>query len=78
MATYKFPQFNVEIIDPTVTVNLNTISDMAIDRLLSVDVLLNTDTASFGVRAENIPYIVTWEDEEVYVMVNEWLVQFEV
>jgi len=76
--TYKFPQFNIEIVNPTIEINLNTISDKAIDQLLGVDVLLTTDTASFGVRAEDMPYIGTWEDEEVEGMVNNWLVQFEI
>jgi hypothetical protein len=77
MATYKFPQFNVVIENPTISVNLNTISDMAIDQLLAVDVLLTTDTASFGIRAENMPYINTWDDSDVQEMVNNWLKQFE-
>lgn len=75
---YKFPQFNVAIENPTITVNLNTISDKALDQLLSVDVVLNTDSASFGVRAEDMPYVGTWEDSEVQDMVNNWLIQFEV
>jgi len=77
MAIYKFPQFNVEIENPTISVNLNTISDMAIDQLLAVDVLLTTDTASFGIRAENMSYINTWDDSEIEEMVNNWLKQFE-
>lgn len=76
--TYKFEQFKVEISNPIVVINLNTISDKAIDQLLSVDVLLTTDTASFGVRAEDMPYNETWEDSEVQGMVNNWLIQFEV
>ena len=75
---YKFPQFNVAIENPTITVNLNTIGDKAIDQLLGVDVLLTTETASFGVRAEDMPYVGTWEDDEVQGMVNNWLVQFEI
>ena len=78
MATYKFPQFQVEITDPTIEINLNTIGDKAVDKLLSVDVLLFTDTASFGVRAEDMPYSVTWEDADVPNMVNQWLSQFVV
>jgi hypothetical protein len=74
---YKFPQFNVAIENPTIIVNLNTINDKALDQLLGVDVLLTTDTASFGVRAEDMPYVGTWEDDEVQGMVNNWLVQFE-
>ena len=75
---YKFPQFNVGIENPTVTVNLNTIGDMALDQLLSVDILLTTDTASFGVRADSMPYVGTWDDEDVEGMTMKWLEQFEV
>lgn len=76
--TYKFTQFNVEISNPTIFVNLNTIQDKAIDKLLSVDVVLTTDTAEFGVTATDMPYIITWEDNEVEGMVMIWLQQFEV
>ena len=40
--TYKFPQFNVQIVNPTISINLNTISDKALDKLLGVSVLLST------------------------------------
>jgi hypothetical protein len=76
--TYKFPQFKVEISNPTISVNLNTIQDKAIDKLLSVDVVLTTDTAKFGVTANDMPYKDTWEDNEVEGMVVEWLTQFEI
>ena len=76
--TYKFPQFKVEIENPKISVNLNTIQDKAIDQLLSVDVLLTTDTAKFGVNANDMPYTDTWEDEEVEGMVAKWLKQFEI
>jgi hypothetical protein len=75
---YKFEQFKVEIVNPTIAVNLNTIHDKAIDKLLSVDITLETDTATFGVTAQDMPYVDTWEDSEVQGMVNEWLKQFEV
>jgi hypothetical protein len=75
---YKFPQFNVEINNPTIEVDLNTIGDRAIDKLLSVDVVLQTSSAKFGVRAEGMPYQTTWEDDSVYDMVIQWLVQFEI
>jgi hypothetical protein len=78
MKTYKFPQFKIEIINPTVTVDLNTISDKAIDKLLSVDVTLATDTATFGVRAIDMPYADTWNDDDIEGMVNKWLIQFEI
>jgi hypothetical protein len=76
--TYLFPQFNVEISNPTIFVNLNTIQDKAIDKLLSVDVVLTTDSAEFGVTASDMPYIITWEDDDVEAMVLNWLKQFEI
>jgi hypothetical protein len=76
--TYKFPQFKVEIENPKIFVNLNSIQDKAIDQLLSVDVVLTTDTAKFGVNANDMPYTDTWEDKEVEGMVAKWLKQFEI
>jgi hypothetical protein len=76
--TYKFPQFQVEITDPTISINLNTISDKAIYMLLGVDILLTTTSAQFGVRAENMPYVYTWDDADIPDMVNIWLAQFAV
>jgi hypothetical protein len=76
--TYKFPQFQVEITDPAISINLNTISDKALDKLLGVDVLLTTASAQFGVRAEDMPYTDTWDDADVPDMVNIWLTQYAV
>jgi hypothetical protein len=76
--TYKFEQFKVTITDPTIAINLNTIQDKAIDKLLSVDITLITDTATLGVTAIDMPYSSTWDDDDVAPMVNEWLIQFEV
>jgi hypothetical protein len=76
--TYKFPQFQVEITDPAIIINLNTISDKALDKLLGVDVLLTTASAQFGVRAEDMPYTDTWDDSDIPDMVNIWLAQYAV
>lgn len=76
--TYKFPQFKVEISNPTISVDLDTIQDKAISKLLSVGITLKTDSATFGVIAEDMPYLATWEDSDVEGMVAEWLRQFEV
>ena len=78
MATYKFPQFNIEIHNPITFINMNTSGDKAVDEVLSVDVILSTESSSFGVRAEDMPYVDTWEDSDVNNMVNDWLIQFEV
>jgi hypothetical protein len=74
---YKFPQFKVEIENPTINIDLDTIGDKAISKTLSVDILLTTESASFGVRAEDMPYTDTWEDSDVESMAMEWLTQFE-
>jgi hypothetical protein len=78
MATYKFEQFKVEIVNPTITINLNTIQDKAIDKLLSIDILLTTDSATFGVNANDMPYEYSWDDDDIPTMVNKWIEQFEV
>jgi hypothetical protein len=76
--TYKFEQFQVEITDPAIDINLNTIGDKALDKMLSVDVVLTTDTAQFGVRAEDMPYTETWDDSDIPDMVNIWLQKYAV
>lgn len=78
MAIYKFEQFKVEIVNPTITIDLNTIQDKAIDKLLSVDILLTTDTATFGVIANDMPYPYSWDDDDIQTMVDKWIEQFEV
>ena len=75
---YKFEQFKVEIEPTSIGVDLNTIRDKAIDKQLSVDILLISDSGKFGVTAENMPYVDSWSDEDVYGMVVEWLKQFEI
>ena len=76
MKKYKFPQFNVEIENPTIEINMNTIGDKAVDKLLSVDIILSTTTAKFGLRAEDMPYISTLEDSSIPEMVDNWLKNF--
>jgi hypothetical protein len=76
--TYKFPQFQVEITHPAISINLNTISDKAMDKLLGVDVLLTTAYAQFGVRAEDMRYTETWDDADIPNMVNIWLAQYAI
>jgi len=65
MATYKFPQFNVEIVDPTIEVI--TIHDTIAQKTCAVDVLLFTPTANFGVTLNGFTYVSDWNDEEVEI-----------
>jgi hypothetical protein len=76
MPTYKFPEFQVEITDPTVDILMNTIGDKAVDKLLSIDVVLTTTTAQFGVRLDDMPYDPTWDDADVPTMVDTKLQEY--
>lgn len=68
MATYKFPQFNVEITNPAVTVT--NVTDSINEKTCSVDVLLETDSASFGVNFQGFIYSNTWNDQDIIAWVN--------
>ena len=73
---YKFEQFNVEIINPTIEVvnvidNINT-------KTCNVDVLLTTDSAQFGVTLNGFTYSLTWDDQEVIDWVTIELEKYEV
>jgi hypothetical protein len=69
MATYKFEQFNVEITNPTVEVV--NVADAINQKTCSVDVVLTTDTATFGVNLQGFTYAETWTDEEIILWVND-------
>ena len=63
--TYKFPQFNVTITDPTIEVLV--IHDTIAKNTCSVDVLLTTETANFGITLDGFTYVSDWNDEQVEV-----------
>ena len=54
MAKYKFEQFNVEIDNPTISANKDSIRLQVNKNTISVDVTLQTDGAKFGVHLEDI------------------------
>lgn len=76
MATYKFPQFNVEIVNPTIQVV--TIHDTIAAKTCNVDVLLSTDTANFGVTLDGFTYVSDWNDSEVEVWTMVELSKYEI
>jgi hypothetical protein len=73
---YKFPQFNAEITDPTVTVQ--SVNDNLKEKTCSVDILLTTETAKFGVNLSGFEYETTWEDADIYAWVTVELEKFAV
>jgi hypothetical protein len=70
---YKFPQFNIEIEPTEIIVDLETIRDRAISKLLCVNVLLKTDTVTYCHTLEGIPYNETWSDEDVEQLALDFL-----
>jgi hypothetical protein len=76
MAMYKFEQFNVEIVNPTIEVQ--AVNDNIKQKVCAVDLLLTTDSAKFGVQLNGFTYAETWEDEDVYLWVENELKKYEV
>jgi len=77
MATYKFPQFNLEIIDPIV--NVEKVNDSILYQVCSADVILTTPSAVFGITFSGFSYDTTWDDQDIVDWVNNVeLPQYEV
>jgi len=68
MATYKFPQFNVEITDPLI--NVEKVNDSIMYHTCSVDVVLTTESAVFGVTFVGFTYVDTWDDADILAWVE--------
>lgn len=77
MATYKFPQWNVEITNPTVTVTV--VHDFIQDRVCNAEVVLSVPDANFGVTFMGYTYVSDWNDQDIITWVNDVeLPQYEV
>jgi hypothetical protein len=77
MATYKFPQWNVEITNPTVTVT--TVHDSIQEKVCSADVVLSVPDANFGVTFIGYTYTTDWNDQDIIDWVNNVeLPQYEI
>lgn len=63
--TYNFPQFNVEIVNPRISVI--TILDTISSKSCEVLVNLATDSTTFGVTLSGFTYTEDWNDSEVEV-----------
>ena len=74
--TYKFENWNIEIVDPLKQV-VNVIDNIE-NKTCNVDLLLTTDTAQFGVTLSGFTYQETWTDQEVRDWVAIELEKYEV
>lgn len=75
MATYKFDQFNIQIKDPTW--GICSVTDNY-DNTCVVDIILKTDSASFGISLSGFEYQDTWEDSDVFDFIPTKLKEYEV
>lgn len=69
--TYKFEQFNVEIVNPTIEVL--SVSDNIKQKTCAVSIQLTTDSAKFGVDLNGFTYLDTWEDADI----ENWVLNVE-
>ena len=74
--TYKFENWNIEIVDPLKQV-VNVIDNIE-NKTCNVDLLLTTDTAQFGVTLNGFTYSLTWDDQEIRDWVAIELQKYEV
>lgn len=75
---YKFPDFNVEIVNPTITVV--NVSDKIQLKYCVVSILLVDEIGTkFGFTfPELFTYANTWDDNEIDIWVNNELKNYEV
>ena len=80
MATYRFSQFNLDIVNPVVDANEDSISIQPTSNTIAVDVTLTTDSATFGIRLEQIQVTnLNYEGKEnLLLRVNERLGDFAI
>lgn len=77
MATYRFPQFSVDLVDPTMTVVKATYQIGG--ETGSVSVELSTASAKlFGVRFDGFPNEGAWGDADVLEWANEQLETYRI
>jgi hypothetical protein len=75
---YKFPDFKVEIINPTITVV--NVSDKIQDKFCVVSILLVDEVGTkFGFTFPDLfTYVDSWEDADIDAWVDKQLVAYQV
>jgi hypothetical protein len=80
MATYKFQQFDIEIVNPTIEINPVVKEVNPINMSISVDIVLITPNGSkFGVNlsdvlVENLNYDAATLEERVMTKLEQYIV----
>lgn len=71
MKSYNFPQFKVEIVNPTI--EILAVNDLLTPKTCNVEILLTTDSAKFGVNLQGFTYVDSWEDSDI----ENWVLNVE-
>ena len=72
---YTFPQFKSTIENPSI--EIVHVTDNLSEKTCSVDILLTTDSASFGINLTGFNYLDSWEDEDIENWVSLELHNYE-
>lgn len=80
MNKYRFDQFNVELVDPIVSILRNTIGIDLTQGLVSVTITLETANAKlYGVRLEDMPlYAPSLDNNDIEVLVANKLLLYKI
>lgn len=77
MATYKFEQFNIEIVDPIVIIDPIVEKVDPIKMTISANIVLETTSAKFGLILKEIPVVdLNYNAEQLEQRVMERLNDF--
>lgn len=71
----KFDQFDLKIKNPTW--DINSVIDNY-DNTCVINIILKTDSASFGVSLYGFTYNETWEDSDIFDFIPIKLKEYEV
>ena len=72
---YTFPQFKVTIENPSI--EIVHVTDNLSEKTCSVDILLTTESASFGINLTGFNYLDSWEDKDIENWVSLELHNYE-
>jgi hypothetical protein len=75
---YKFDQFDAEIENPTIEINITSINLNAERLRLSVDVALIVDNATMVVNLDEIPFNFPFDIDTLETKVTQRLTDYEI
>ena len=79
MATYKFEEFNIEIVDPIISIDPIVNEVDPIKMTITANIILQTTSAKFGLNLNDIAVIdLNYNAEQLEQRVLERLKDFEI